>query len=201
MAQKIQKVAVCPCLSAFSCWPCASSPPRGVALFGIPQLAAPVFLEKAFLCQFLLEGPYRFLVGHLVAAGQPEEVAEREPVADLVFRHCRKARRQLAACMSVWSLSLPILIRGKYTNNSLNDNWLRKILIVKSSKTATWPKREFQVSFHIDFWPQTTGNQIEIIIYPVYKYSTRKKCIFATKVTLHGRFKIPAPPHFLSVLF
>ena len=129
MAQKIQKVAVCPCLSAFSCWPCASSPPRGVALFGIPQLAALAFLdlfvlltrvtlarhlhevpvyhgalmhdqvvlvqkgvkfieqllEKTFLCQFLLESPYRFLVGHLVAAGQSEEVAERQSVANLVF--------------------------------------------------------------------------------------------------------------------
>jgi len=43
-------------------------------------------IEKTFLCQFLLESPYCFLVGHLVAAGQSEEIAEREPVADLVFR-------------------------------------------------------------------------------------------------------------------
>lgn len=42
--------------------------------------------QKTFLCQFLLESPYCFLVGHLVAAGQSEEVAERESVADLVFR-------------------------------------------------------------------------------------------------------------------
>ena len=119
----------------------------------------------------------------------------------LIF-NCLIHPKTSTCCLYVGLVSfMPILIRGKYTNNSLNDNWLRKILIVKSSKTATWPKREFQVSFHIDFWSQTTGNQIEIIIYPVYKYSTRKKCIFATEVTLCVHFKIPAPPHFLSVLF
>ena len=35
-------------------------------------------LKKTFLCQFLLECPYHFLVGHLVAAGKSEEIAERE---------------------------------------------------------------------------------------------------------------------------
>jgi len=42
-----------------------------------------------------------------------------------------------AVCMLVWSDSFSILISGKYTNNSLNDNGLREIFTIKSSSVAS----------------------------------------------------------------
>ncbi|MCR4965289.1 MAG: hypothetical protein K6A41_06495, partial [Bacteroidales bacterium] len=45
----------------------------------------------------------------------------------------------------------PFNFGRKYTNNSLNDNGLRMIFVIKSSSVANWLKREFLVSFLADF--------------------------------------------------
>ena len=42
-------------------------------------------VENIFLDQLLTEDPYRFFVGYLVAAGESEETAKREPVTNLIF--------------------------------------------------------------------------------------------------------------------
>ena len=105
-------------------------------------------VEHLPLGQLLAEGPYRFLVGHLVAAGEPEEVPKRESVANLVFGLpialsfsivSSLSKRVILPCFLYVGLASFIVfqIYRKYTNNSLNDNWLQQLFIVKSSKTDT----------------------------------------------------------------
>ena len=92
----------------------------GGALFRIPQLAAPVFLDYfvLFACVVLARCLHEAPVYH--GALMQDQVVLLQ-----------------AVCMLVWSDSLSFLICGKYTNNSLNDNGLRENFIIKSSSVAS----------------------------------------------------------------